>query len=52
MRKQIDGLAALVRLEYGMELTEESLFLFCDTLEGAEATAILYTILKQQRPIT
>ena len=29
MRKQIDGLAALVRLEYGLELNEESLFLFC-----------------------
>ena len=29
MRRQIDGLAALVRLEYGMELDEESLFLFC-----------------------
>ncbi len=37
MRKQIDGLAALARLEYGMEMTEESLFLFCGTLEGAEA---------------
>ena len=24
-----DGLAALVRLEYGLELNEESLFLFC-----------------------
>ena len=29
MRKQIDGLAALVRLEYSLELNEESLFLFC-----------------------
>ena len=29
MRKQIDGLAALVRLEYGMELDEHSIFLFC-----------------------
>ena len=29
MRKQIDGLAALVRLEYDLELDEESLFLFC-----------------------
>lgn len=29
MRKQIDGLAALVRLEYGLKLNEESLFLFC-----------------------
>jgi hypothetical protein len=29
MRKQIDGLAALVKLEYDLELDEESLFLFC-----------------------
>ncbi len=29
MRKQIDGLAALVKLEYGLELDETSLFLFC-----------------------
>lgn len=29
MRKQIDGLAALVRLEYGMDLDEHSIFLFC-----------------------
>ena len=29
MRKQIDGLAALVKLEYGMELDEHSIFLFC-----------------------
>ena len=29
MRKQIDGLAALVRLEYGMEIDERSIFLFC-----------------------
>ena len=29
MRKQIDGLAALVELEYHQELNEETLFLFC-----------------------
>ena len=29
MRMQIDGLAALVRLDYGMELDEHSIFLFC-----------------------
>ena len=29
MRKQIDGLAALVKLEYDLGLNEESLFLFC-----------------------
>ncbi len=29
MRKQIDGLAAVVQLKFGMELTEDSLFLFC-----------------------
>ena len=40
MRKQIDGLAALVRLEYGMELTEESLFLFCG--RKAERIKALY----------
>ena len=29
MRKQIDGLVALVQLEYHQEMDEESLFLFC-----------------------
>ena len=29
MRKQIDGLVALVQLEYRQEMNEESLFLFC-----------------------
>ena len=29
MRKQIDGLVALVQLEYHQEMNEESLFLFC-----------------------
>ena len=29
MRKQIDGLAALIKLEYDLELDEETLFLFC-----------------------
>lgn len=29
MRKQIDGLVALVQLEYRQETNEESLFLFC-----------------------
>lgn len=29
MRKQIDGLAALVQMEFEKELDEESLFLFC-----------------------
>ena len=29
MRKQIDGLVALVQLEYQQEMNEESLYLFC-----------------------
>ncbi len=29
MRKQIDGLAAIVQLRFGMEMDEHSLFLFC-----------------------
>ena len=29
MRKQIDGLVAIVQLQFGRELDEESLFLFC-----------------------
>lgn len=29
MRKQIDGLVAIVQLQFGHELDEESLFLFC-----------------------
>lgn len=29
MRKQIDGLAAIVELQYKMEFDDESLFLFC-----------------------
>ena len=29
MRKQIDGLAAIVQLKFGMEMDEQSLFLFC-----------------------
>lgn len=29
MRKQIDGLSAIVRLQYGKEFNEETLFLFC-----------------------
>ena len=29
MRKQIDGLAALVQLQFGKEMDETSLFLFC-----------------------
>lgn len=29
MRKQIDGLSAIVQLRFGMEPDEESLFLFC-----------------------
>ena len=29
MRKGIDGLVALVKLEYGKELEEDSIFLFC-----------------------
>ena len=29
MRKQIDGLAAVVQLQFGKELDEESIFLFC-----------------------
>ena len=29
MRRQIDGLVALVQLQFGHELDEESIFLFC-----------------------
>ena len=29
LRRGIDGLASIVRLQYGMELKEDSLFLFC-----------------------
>lgn len=29
MRKQIDGLAAVVQLQFGKDLDEESIFLFC-----------------------
>ena len=29
MRKQIDGLAAVVQLKFGKDLNEESIFLFC-----------------------
>ena len=29
LRKGIDSLAAIVMLQYGLELTEDSLFLFC-----------------------
>lgn len=29
MRKQIDGLVAIVQLQFGHELDEESIFLFC-----------------------
>ena len=29
MRKQIDGLAAVVEMQFGKKLDEESLFLFC-----------------------
>ena len=29
MRKQIDGLAAVIKIQYGKELDEESIFLFC-----------------------
>lgn len=29
MHKQIDGLAAIVKLKFGIELDEQSLFLFC-----------------------
>jgi len=29
MRKQIDGLAAMVQLQFGKELDESSIFLFC-----------------------
>lgn len=29
LRKQIDGLVATVRLQYGKDLNEETLFLFC-----------------------
>ena len=29
MRKQIDGLAAVVQLKFGKDLDEESIFLFC-----------------------
>ena len=29
MRKQIDGLASIVKLQYKKEFDEESLFLFC-----------------------
>ncbi len=29
MRKQIDGLAAIVELQYKMEFDTESIFLFC-----------------------
>lgn len=29
MRKQIDGLAAMVELQFGRKLDEESIFLFC-----------------------
>ena len=29
LRRGIDGLASIVNLQYGMELKEDSLFLFC-----------------------
>lgn len=29
MRKQIDGLVAVVKLQFGKDLDEESIFLFC-----------------------
>ncbi len=29
MRRQIDGLASIVETQFGMELAEDSLFLFC-----------------------
>ena len=30
IRKQSDGLAAIVQLKFGLEMDEQSLFLFCD----------------------
>jgi len=33
MRKQIDGSAAIVQLKFGMELDEQSPFLFCGRKE-------------------
>ena len=41
MRKQIDGLVALVQLEYRQEMNEESLFLFCGR-RGDRIKALLW----------
>jgi len=40
MRKQIDGLVAIVQLQFGRNLDEESLFLFCG--QRADRVKALY----------
>lgn len=57
MRKQIDGLAAIVQLQFHMELDEKSLFLFCgrkaDRMKALDwdgtGYVLLYKRLKEKR---
>ena len=42
----IDGLAAIATQQYGGHLAEESLFLLCDTIKGAESSAIVYSLVE------
>ena len=59
MRKQIDGLVALVQLEYRQEMNEESLFLFCGCRSyrikalywDGTGHVLLYKRLSEKRPM-
>ena len=41
MRKQIDGLAAVVELQFGKKLDEVSIFLFCGRRVGSDQGTVL-----------
>ena len=48
MRKQIDGLAALVQTQFGQKMDETSLYLFCGRRDGT-GYILLYKRLTEKR---
>ena len=46
MRKGLNSLAPFVQQNFGIDLYSSSLFLFCDTAKGADASALCFSVIE------